>query len=213
MRYWPNVPSSTTPPSKNGGTPTRAPGSASTSSTRTRNSPLYGHRTPFGPASVPSWVVGVLRRAENARQAFYRRVKAGEKPGFPRFKSRRRWRTIHLAGAYSGMVKPGYFSIKGMPKIKFKDKGRLPSAEHIRSIAITRRGRRLAWCRKGSRDWRRRVRILGNAYSKERFRNRNDCHQITTGIVRRIDVIAVEDLQVKNMTRTAGGRSRSRGQT
>ncbi len=204
---------------------------------------------------------GVLRRAENARQAFYRRVKAGEKPGFPRFKSRRRWRTIHLAGAYCGMVKPGYLNIKGMPKIKFKDKGRLPPSEQIRSIAITRRGRRvdinltyrigveplpsqggkavgidmgvsdrmtlstgesyerrisnseniaekqrrLVRCRKGSREWRRRVRILANAHSKERVRNRNDCHQITTDIVRRFDVIAVEDLQVKNMTRSARG--------
>lgn len=204
---------------------------------------------------------GVLRRAENARQAFYRRVKAGEKPGFPRFKSRRRWRTIHLAGAYCGMVKPGYLSIKGMPKIKFKDRGRLPPAEQIRSIAITRRGRRvdinltyrisveplpsqggiavgidmgvsdrmtlstgesygrritdaediaekqrrLARCRKGSREWRRRVRILANAHSKERVRNRNDCHQITTDIIRRFDVIAVEDLQLKNMTRSAKG--------
>lgn len=32
-----------------------------------------------------------LRRLERAFQAFYRRIKAGQKPGFPRFKSRRRF--------------------------------------------------------------------------------------------------------------------------
>lgn len=204
---------------------------------------------------------GVLKRAENARQAFYRRVKAGEKPGFPRYKSRRRWRCIQLFGAYSGMVKDGYLSIKGLPRIKFKAKRELPPSEQIKSIAIVRRGRRvdinltykvdvdplpsqggnavgidmgvtdrmtlstgetyerrvtglediaekqrrLTRCQKGSREWRKRVRILANAHSKARVRNRNDCHQVTTDIVRRFDTVAVEDLQIKNMTGSAKG--------
>ena len=204
---------------------------------------------------------GVLRRLENARQAFYRRVKAGEKPGFPRFKSRRRWRSIQISGAYRGMVRSNHLQIKGLPRIKFKAKRELPRSENIRSIAIVRRGwrvdlnltyrieveplppaggqtvgidmgitdrmtlstgetynrravdrediakkqRRLARCKKGSREWRRRLRILANAHSKSRIRNRNECHEITTDIVRRFDTIAVEDLQVKNMTRSARG--------
>lgn len=37
---------------------------------------------------------GVLRRLDWARNAFYRRAKAGETPGFPRFKSAHRWKTI-----------------------------------------------------------------------------------------------------------------------
>ena len=37
---------------------------------------------------------GALRRLGRARQAFFRRVKAGEKPVYPRFKSGRHWHTI-----------------------------------------------------------------------------------------------------------------------
>ena len=33
---------------------------------------------------------GVLRRADRARRAFYRRASNGETPGYPRFKSSRR---------------------------------------------------------------------------------------------------------------------------
>ena len=37
---------------------------------------------------------GVLRRLDRAFQAFYRRVRAGQAPGFPRFKSRRAFRSL-----------------------------------------------------------------------------------------------------------------------
>ena len=204
---------------------------------------------------------GVLRRLEYARQAFYRRVKAGEKPGFPRFKSRRRWRTIHISGAYRGMVKSNHLAIKGSPTIRFKAKRELPPSENIRSIAIVRdrrrveinltyrinteplpasgkgavgidmgvsdrmtlstgetyerrksdrediakKQRRLAQCQKGSKEWHRRAKILANAHRQQRVRNRNECHAITTNIVQRFDTIAVEDLQIKNMTGSARG--------
>lgn len=209
---------------------------------------------------------GVLRRLENARQAFYRRVKAGEKPGFPRFKSRHRWRCIQISGAYRGMVKANYLAIKGLPRIKFKAKRPLPPPENLKSISIVRRGRRvdinltykvdaeplpptgravgidmgvtdrmalstgevyerrvvdrediakkqkqLARCQKGSREWRRRVRILANAHSKARVRNRNECHAATTDIIRRFDTIAVEDLQIRNMTGSAKGTAEEPG--
>ena len=67
---------------------------------------------------------GVLRRADRARQAFYRRVKAGETPGYPRFKSSRRWHTIELANVTPSMVKPrgSYCAIriKGLPEIRLR---------------------------------------------------------------------------------------------
>ena len=48
---------------------------------------------------------GVIVRLERARQSFFRRVQAGETPGYPRFKSSRRWRTIELAEVSPSMVK------------------------------------------------------------------------------------------------------------
>ena len=49
---------------------------------------------------------GVLRRADSARQAFFRRVRNGETPGYPRFKSGRRWHTVELANVDVSMLRP-----------------------------------------------------------------------------------------------------------
>lgn len=37
------------------------------------------------------------------------------------------------------------------------------------------------------------------------MRNRNECHRVTTELVRRFGLIAVEDLKVKNMSASAKG--------
>ncbi len=206
---------------------------------------------------------GVLRRAERARQAFYRRVKAGEKPGYPRFKSSRRWHTIELAGVTASMVKArGNYSavrIKGLPEIKLRKGLVLPDGD-LKALTVTLRGRRLfvnmtyevelaalpasdaavgidmgvsdrlalsngqavgrrrkpntrlkraqqrlSRCRKGSNRWRKRRAVLSNQQHRERVRNRLECHRFTTELVRRFGLIAVENLQIKNMTASAKG--------
>ena len=203
---------------------------------------------------------GVLRRADRARQAFYRRVKAGEKPGYPRFKSGRRWHTIELANVTASMVKTrGNYSaihVKGLPVIRLRKGQVLPDGD-LKALTLTLRGRRLfvnmtyevelvesdgavgidmgvsdrltlsngetvrrrrkpnkklsraqrrlSACRKGSHRWRKRRAVLANQQHRERVRNRNECHRITTELVRRFGLIAVEDLQIKNMTASARG--------
>ena len=43
----------------------------------------------------------VLRRLDKAFKAFFRRIKCGDKPGFPRFKSRDRFdRLLHVPGLW-----------------------------------------------------------------------------------------------------------------
>jgi putative transposase len=51
---------------------------------------------PYLAATSFSTCQTVLRRLDKAFQAFFRRVKAGETPGYPRFKSRRRFNTIEF---------------------------------------------------------------------------------------------------------------------
>ena len=89
---------------------------------------------------------GVLRRADRARQAFYRRVKAGDKPGYPRFKSKRRWHTIELANVSESMVKQcgNYCAIRisGMPEIRLRKGLALPEGTP-KALTLTLRGRRL----------------------------------------------------------------------
>ena len=206
---------------------------------------------------------GVLRRANRARQAFYRRVKAGGTPGYPRFKSGRRWHTIELANVSAGMVRQrgnyGAILIKGLPELRLRkglalpegtpkalsitlrgrrlfvnmtyetEQATLPKSDTAVGIdmgvsdrmtlsngeAITRRAKpnkqlaraqqRLSRCRKGSHRWRKRRAVLANQQHRERVRNCNECHRITTDLVRRFGLIALEDLAIKSMTRSAAG--------
>ena len=206
---------------------------------------------------------GVLRRADRARQAFYRRAKTGEKPGYPRFKSGCRWHTIELAGVTASMVRArGSYSavrIKGLPEIRLRKGQVLPDGD-LKALTLTLRGRRLfvnmtyeaelaalvesdvavgidmgvsdrlalsnggtvrrrrkpnkklsraqrrlSACRKGSHRWRKRRAVLANQQDRERVRNRNECHRVTTELVRRFGLIAVEDLAIRNMTASAKG--------
>ena len=206
---------------------------------------------------------GVLRRMDRARQDFYRRMKAGEKPGYPRFKSGRRWHTIELSEVTPAMVKSrgNYWAVRvrGLPEIRLRKGLELPEGVP-KTLTITLRGRRLfvnltyaveqealphcdaavgidmgvsdrlalsdgervgrrrkpnrklqraqrrlSRCKKGGQRWRKRRAILANQQHRERVRNRNACHEITTDLVRRFGLIAVEDLAIRNMTRSAKG--------
>ena len=87
---------------------------------------------------------GVLLRKDRACGAFYRRVKAGEIPGYPRFKSRYRYNTIEIAAPSKGMVRADSIRIRGLPRLRMrKGKRVLPCSSDVRSLSITRRGRRL----------------------------------------------------------------------
>ena len=90
---------------------------------------------------------GSLLRVNRAYQAFFRRLRTGEKPGFPRFKPASRYHTIELAETREGMVKTtpqGWSAIrvKGLPTIRIKSLGRLPQ-EGLKGLRITLRNRKL----------------------------------------------------------------------
>ena len=192
---------------------------------------------------------GVLMRLDRARRAFYRRVERGETPGYPRFKSHIRWRTIELGEPARGMLTSGLVRIKGLPTLRLRNTISLPDPAQVRAITITKRGRRLfvnltyeverqpqpmssesvgidmgtsermalstgervgstrrasvslerarsrlLRCEEGSRRWRERRAVLANQQYQERIRNRNECHRLTSRIIRRFGLIAVRDL-------------------
>ncbi|MXX99455.1 MAG: IS200/IS605 family element transposase accessory protein TnpB [Chloroflexi bacterium] len=210
---------------------------------------------------------GVLCRADRAKRSFYRRVKKGEKPGYPRFKPLNRYRTMQLEQADAGMIKTdrnGYrVLIKGLPVIRLRTKRELPPPDDLKSIRITFKGRRVGvrlvyaveieplprnpsrvgldmgvlWrittsdgerverrrpdrdeiagkqrrmsaCKKGSRRFRKRRRILANAHDRARVKDCGRCHEITTDLVRRHGFIALENLDKKKMTKSGGHRKR-----
>ena len=76
---------------------------------------------------------GVVCRFDRAVRSFYKRCKKGQNPGFPRFKSSRRWRTIEIPDVFPTMVVPPgtegassvwwRLGVKGLPSLRFRDKG------------------------------------------------------------------------------------------
>jgi len=61
---------------------------------------------------------GPLKTIDLAYKAFFKRCKSGEKPGFPRFKGRDRWRVLHLETNYqirAGNGKWTFLAFKGLP--------------------------------------------------------------------------------------------------
>jgi len=78
-----------------------------------------------------------LRRLDKAFQAFFRRVKAGEKPGFPRFKGRNRFDTVEFPSYGDGCKFDGakvYFQHVGWLKVKLHR----PVDGKIKTVSFTR---------------------------------------------------------------------------
>ena len=222
-------------------------------------------------ADMPEWAAldmnvgrGVLVRVDRAFKSFFRRVKAGQTPGFPRFKPRQRYSAIELAEVRPGMVAvtPGgkmVIRVKGLPVIRIKPGRELP-IEGMKSLRLVLKNGRLTvnltyavkvaplpYCpnavgidmgvnqrltlssgdiitgrrvhrgrekrlqramsraRKGSNRRKRKVRMLAREQERLAALNRNQCHQLTTDIVRNYGHIAVEGLRIPNMVKSAAG--------
>ena len=217
---------------------------------------------------------GVLRRVDWAYQAFFRRVRTGEAPGFPRFQSYRRFRTIEVEAPTEPMLKvredglKAWVKVKGLPCVKLSSSRPLPSARHLKTLRIVWKPTGI-WVDLGFRVERealpekaaavgvhmgvrnrmalssgelverrrvdrsrenrlrqeverstkrdslgrvsgpqsnrraKRLRMLSRETERNARRNRNACHEMTTAIVRKYGRIAVEKLNIRDMTRRA----------
>ncbi len=89
---------------------------------------------------------GMLFRLDRAYQAFFRRCKAGEKPGHPRFRPIARMETIDFVDPKTTMVKKrkrGYaIRIKGFPTIRLFPARPLPEGE-LKALRIVRKPNRV----------------------------------------------------------------------
>lgn len=199
----------------------------------------------------------VLRQVDTSFQAFFRRVKAGENPGFPRFKGKAFFNSFFynregfkfvdgkLRLANIGLVKiRQHREIKGTIKeITIKREGlkwfAIVSCDHVpdRPLPVTHQvigldagiesfvtlsdgsqidnprhyqstqkklrvtQRRVARRKKGSNGRKKAVAQLRNVYGKV-FRQRDDFqHKASRHLVNNYDLIAVEDLNVKGLSR------------
>ena len=212
---------------------------------------------------------GALQRVDRAFKAFFRRCRQGGKPGYPRFRSRRRYTTIEINDVGPNQVRTfddvTLVRINGLPTIRLRPRRPLP-ADKPRTIRIVRRStgcsvdliyehapeplpatgatvgidagvrkrltlstsetiepegeewrriqrlqRGIARCRRSSRRRRKRVRQLARERRRQHVRSRNACHRITSALIGRFDMIAIEKLAITNMTRSARGTAEARG--
>ncbi len=92
--------------------------------------------------------VSVLDRLDRAFDAFFRRLKAGETPGFPRYKSAHRFRTLECHSGYEKWLRldtennKGRINIPGLPHLEFRLQRELPAGQPA-TIRITRTPRRV----------------------------------------------------------------------
>jgi putative transposase len=219
------------------------------------------------PVNLSRWS---LKKVDEAFQAFFRRLTAKRgKGGFPRFRSRHRWRSFDFSEFAGIRLIDGALVFKGMSGgLKLHLHRPLPDEASIRTLTkegcawrvalqievadvhtvrreagnlvgidwgverlatlstgetianprfgaaaatgIRKAQRKRARAKKGSR--RRKKAAAHLARQRRKLANRRKTHyQLTAAIAARFDGIAVEDLQVKNMTASAKGTVESPG--
>ena len=223
---------------------------------------------------------GTLDRLDEAFGHFLRRVRTGDKPGFPRFKSRSRWGSVQWSNAGgSWKVTPtgegtygrlylqgvGYVSVKlhrsfvgarpvklvlrrcargwdatvvyrGVTVAPLPATGRSAGVDvgvailaavaddhgGVELVAnpapLTRAFHRLeqaqqalAACQRGSNRRRRARRRVNRIHQHARRHRRQTAHQLSARLVAAYDMIAIEELRITNMTRSARGTADNPG--
>ena len=88
---------------------------------------------------------GVLTRFENTKQNFYDHCKNWKSKGYPRYKSRARYRSVEVVDAKASMLKPPAndgkwwrLQIKGLPQIRFDGKRLLDYEISVESVRVVR---------------------------------------------------------------------------
>jgi len=91
----------------------------------------------------------VLRRLDLAFAGFFRRLKAGQTPGFPRFRSEHRYDSLtwSVSGNAGGCaIKDGRLALQGVGAVKVKWHRAIPDDATLRTITVKRAGDRWYVC-------------------------------------------------------------------
>ncbi|MES4904834.1 MULTISPECIES: transposase [unclassified Streptomyces] len=216
-----------------------------------------------------------LRRLDKAMQAFFRRVKAGEKPGYPRFKGAGHFDTVEFPRDGDGCR---WDSTPHDPvtRVRFQGVGHVRVHQHrpvvgkVKTISIKREGSRwyvvltaehnqpqrlpatgsvvgidmgiahfladshggfvpnprhgrkatakleaaqqaLSRCKRGSQRRRKAVHKVAALHRTTRRQRLDHAHKTALGLIRQHDVIAHEDLKIRNMSKAPAPRPNGDG--
>jgi putative transposase len=91
----------------------------------------------MGPARMScSAMRDPIRRLDRAFAAFFRRAKAGVKPGYPRFRSIRRYDSLTWDSGWG--LHDGRLALQGVGQVKVKWHRRLPASAVVRTVTVRR---------------------------------------------------------------------------
>ena len=85
-----------------------------------------------------------LRRLDRAFAAFFRRVEAGTKPGYPRFRAARRYDSLTWADGWA--LVDGRLRVQGVGHVKVKWHRPLPGSARVRTMSVRRMAGRWHAC-------------------------------------------------------------------
>lgn len=99
----------------------------------------------LGPANMScSAMRDPLRRLDLAFAAFFRRVKAGVKPGYPRFRSVRRYDSLTFDSGWG--IRGGRLALQGVGQVKVKWHRPIPRSAVVRTVTVRRVAERWYAC-------------------------------------------------------------------
>lgn len=203
-----------------------------------------------------------LRRLDTAFTAFFTRIKRGDTPGYPRFRSKRRFDTVTFVDGDGGKWLDGQVRMQGIGHVKVKV--HRPVRGTVKQFSVTRQGRRwfvnvicvdipkqvrprtgaivgldrgithlvadsdggfvanprhlqqsaerladaqrdLARKKRGSNRRRKAAQRVASLHRKVADSRRDYLHKVSRRLVNTYDLIVLEDLRIRNMTRSARG--------
>lgn len=203
-----------------------------------------------------------LKRLDRAFAAFFARVKRGETPGYPRFRSHRRFDTVTFIDGDGGAFLGARVRMQGIGHVKVKQ--HRPVRGTVKQFSVTRQGRKwfvnvicadvpaqvrpltgavvgldrgvthlladsdggfvlnprhvrsneerlaaaqrdLSRKKRGSRRRRKAAARVAALHRRVSNARRDNLHKVSRRLVDTYDLIALEDLRVRNMTRSAKG--------
>jgi putative transposase len=155
-----------------------------------------------------SFQQATLRRLNRAFAGFFRRVKAGETPGYPRFKPAHRFDSVEWPKDGHGCrwrpdARRVYLSFATT-----SDGQHLPNPRfgQVAEARLSTAQRALARKQRGSNNYGRARATLAARHHKLANQRRNFHHQAARALVTRYSLLVVEDLRIHNMVRRPAPR-------
>jgi len=141
----------------------------------------------------------VLRRLDNGYQAFFRRVKNGENPGFPKFRKRGQWDSITFP-QYHKRPTDSFIPISKVGKVKIVYHRDIPEEAIIKTLTIIKEaGKWFACFSKGTKKYLKILKSLQKCHYRIKCQRNDFLHKKANKLLDASDTIFHENLNVQNM--------------